>query len=125
MFRNTTRTAVLALAAAAFVSGPALAQEQQPQQPPQIEVNDSQLDAFVDATVEIVDIREDYQSRAASVESPEEMGELETQANAEMIDAVEGAGLQVEEYNQIAQAAQQDPELDQQIVEMMTERQEQ
>lgn len=125
MFRNTTRTAVLALAAAAFVSGPVFAQEQQPQQPPQIEVNDSQLDAFVDATVDIVDIREDYQSRAASVESPEEMGELETQANAEMIDAVEGAGLQVEEYNQIAQAAQQDPELDEQIVEMMTERQQQ
>ena len=125
MFRNTTRTAVIALATAGFLATPALAQQQQPQQPPQIEVSDSQLDAFVDATVEIVDIREDYQAQAAAVESPEEMGELETQANAEMIEAVEAAGLQVEEYNQIAQAAQQDPDLDQQIVEMMMDRQEQ
>lgn len=80
----------------------------QPAQPPAqpqveaIEPTDEQLDAFAAATIDIVQIQETAQKQMQS--------------------AVEEAGLTIEEYNQIAQAAQSDPEIDQALQQLIQDR---
>lgn len=79
----------------------------QPAQPaqPQIEAidpTDAQLESFAAATIEIVQIQETAQQQMQA--------------------AVEEAGLTIEEYNQIAQAAQTDPEVDQALQQLIQDR---
>jgi hypothetical protein len=76
----------------------------QPAQP-QVEAikpTDEQLDAFAAATIDIVQIQE--------------------AAQQQMQAAVEEAGLTIEEYNQIAQAAQTDPDIDQALQQLIQDR---
>lgn len=76
----------------------------QPAQPQveAIEPTDEQLDAFAAATIDIVQIQE--------------------AAQKQMQAAVEEAGLTIEEYNQIAQAAQTDPDIDQALQQLIQDR---
>lgn len=67
-----------------------------------IEPTDEQLDAFAAATIDIVQIQETAQQQMQA--------------------AVEEAGLTIEEYNQIAQAAQTDPDIDQALQQLIQDR---
>ncbi|MFO7781828.1 MAG: DUF4168 domain-containing protein [Spirochaetia bacterium] len=49
-----------------------------------------------------------------------EIQKIQQQSNEEMVQAVEEEGLSVQRFNQIAQAIQQDPELQQQFREMQS-----
>jgi hypothetical protein len=64
--------------------------------------SDEQLESFAAATIDIVQIQE--------------------AAQRQMQAAVEAAGLTIEEYNQIAQAAQSDPEIDQALQQLIQDR---
>ncbi len=114
-----------ALTAALAVAGPLAAQEQGQQQgmPGQqqetIDVSEQQLEQFVDAQTSIVEIQQDFSGRLEGVEDPDKAHELQVQANEEMTSAVEDAGLDVQTYNQIAMAIQNDPELQNRLTEMM------
>jgi hypothetical protein len=79
-------------------------QETQPAQPQveAIEPTDEQLDAFAAATIDIVQIQETAQQQMQA--------------------AVEEAGLTIEEYNGIAQAAQTDPDIDQALQQLIQDR---
>jgi DNA-directed RNA polymerase sigma subunit (sigma70/sigma32) len=79
-------------------------QETQPAQPQveAIEPTDEQLESFATATIDIVQIQE--------------------AAQQQMQAAVENAGLTIEEYNQIAQAAQTDPDIDQALQQLIQDR---
>ena len=79
-------------------------EQTQPEQPQveAIEPTDEQLDAFAAATIDIVQIQE--------------------AAQQQMQAAVEEAGLTIEEYNQIAQAAQTDPDIDQALQQLIQDR---
>ncbi|MGM0639396.1 MAG: DUF4168 domain-containing protein, partial [Pseudomonadota bacterium] len=46
------------------------------------------------------------------------MQEVQMEANAKMIEVVEDSGLNVDTFNDIGQAVQQDPELMQRVQEM-------
>ena len=61
-----------------------------------------QLEAFAAATIDIVKIQEAVQQQMQA--------------------AVEEAGLTIEEYNQIAQAAQTDPDIDQALQQLIQDR---
>jgi hypothetical protein len=63
---------------------------------------DEQLESFAAATIDIVQIQETAQQQMQA--------------------AVEEAGLTIEEYNAIAQAAQTDPEIDQALKELIQNR---
>jgi predicted ATPase with chaperone activity len=103
---------LVAMPAAALAQSdePAAQSETQTQQAPQqqmpqaeaIEPTDEQLDAFATATIDIVQIQE--------------------AAQQQMQAAVEEAGLTIEEYNQIAQAAQTDPDIDQALQQLIQDR---
>ncbi|RFF27990.1 MULTISPECIES: DUF4168 domain-containing protein [unclassified Wenzhouxiangella] len=91
----------------------------QQQQPETIDVSDQQLEQFAEAQTEISGIQQDFSSRLQEVEDPEKAQDLQRQANEEMTAAVEDAGLDVESFNQIAMAIQNDPELQQKLTEML------
>ena len=98
-----------ALAQTGEVATPPAAEDRMEQQtqetPGQTETvtpTDEQLESFAAATIEIVRIQETAQQQMQA--------------------AVEEAGLTIEEYNAIAQAAQTDPEIDQALKELIQNR---
>jgi hypothetical protein len=115
------RTLMLMIVTAAFaLTGAAIAQDyQMQQQEPQTEVSESELQQFATAQVQISEIQQDFAGRLQGVEDPEKAHELQIKANEEMTEAVEDAGLDVESFNTIAMAIQNDPELQQRLTAML------
>lgn len=85
------------------------------QQQEQIDVTDAQLQKFADAQTQVQTIQEDFSGRLEGVEDQEKAYELQVEANKKMTSAVKDAGLDVQTYNQIAMAVQNDPELKSQL----------
>jgi hypothetical protein len=117
--RLTLMTLLFSIALA--FSGMALAQDysMEQQQPPQVEVSDSELKKFAEAQAEITSIQQDFSGRLQGVDDPEAAHELQVKANEEMTEAVADAGLDVESFNNIAMAIQNDPELQQRLTAML------
>lgn len=90
-----------------------------PAEPEQTDVSDQELQQFAEAQTEISSIQQDFSARLQGVDDPEEAHELQVEANEKMTDAVEDAGLDVESFNRIAMAVQNDPELQEQLTDMI------
>ena len=90
-------------------------------QPPmqQTEFSQNQLESFASATLKVRDIRSKWQSQMQSADSDEKAKEFQTQANVEMVNAVESNGLTVETYNAIATAARSNPDLANRITKLL------
>ncbi|WP_045212950.1 DUF4168 domain-containing protein [Desulfonatronovibrio magnus] len=87
-------------------------QEGMMQQPgAQINVSEADLDKAAGAYVEITEIRENFQESLAGITDPEQAQELQEQAGEAMVEAVQNNGLDVQQYNEIMEAAQADEEL--------------
>jgi hypothetical protein len=80
-------------------------------QPEAVEVSDEQLRQFVDAATEVQSVQEEYAAEIQSTQEADEAQSLRQEAQEKMVEAVEGAGLSVSEYNLIAQRLQEDPSL--------------
>ncbi|MDT8895296.1 DUF4168 domain-containing protein [Halomonas sp. I1] len=80
--------------------------------------SDQQLQKFADASQEIAVISQDYTQQLQGAEGEEAQQAIREEANGKMIEAVEGSGLEVETFNSIGQAIQQDPELMKQVQDM-------
>lgn len=120
----TATAATLSLTSGVFAQQQGQAQNQPPpaqqQQPAaDVDVSENDLEQFVSAQESIIEIQQKFSARLQEVEDPEKANELQTEANEEMIGAVEEAGLDVESFNSIAMAVQNDPELQQRLQEMM------
>jgi len=89
---------------------PAQPQMESPQAPA-ANVTDAQLEQYVSAAQEITDIRETYISAMNDAETQEEAQAMQTEAQQQIVGAVEDAGLSVQAYNDIGQAIQSDPSL--------------
>jgi len=95
-------TAVMA-AAIAFGSQPGLADDG---------YSDAKLESFASAVLAVNAIVEKWQPQIQAAASDEQAQTMAGEANDEMRAAVDGTeGITVEEYQEIAQAAQADPEL--------------
>lgn len=105
--RLRTLLAPLGLAALLTFSMGAVAQE--------TDFSDQQLDQFVSAQDDVMDIRDEYVQRIEATDDRDEAMALEQEANQMMVEAVEDTGLTVETYSEIAQAASQDMELAERI----------
>jgi hypothetical protein len=92
-------------------------QQQTPTQQP--ELSQGQIESFASAARQVREIRSKWQARLQGAESAEKTQELQTQASAEMVKAVEAKGLTVETYNAIATAARGNPELADRIAKLM------
>ena len=116
-FHNSRLIASALFAGLVAMPAAALAQSEEPAAQPEtqtqqtepaepqaeaIQPTDEQLESFATATIDIVQIQE--------------------AAQQQMQAAVEEAGLTIEEYNQIAQAAQTDPDIDQALQQLIQDR---
>lgn len=81
--------------------------------------SDDQINQFVDAQDEVMEIRDEYVERIESTDDRDEAMELEQEANEMMVEAVEDTGLTVDTYSAIAQAASEDSDLAERIQSMM------
>ncbi|WP_373182236.1 DUF4168 domain-containing protein [Halomonas campaniensis] len=96
---------------------PAAAPEQPQAAAPATDFSDEQLEQFADASQEIVVISEEYTERMHAAEDESSQQEVQMEANDKMVEAVEESGLDVDTFNAIGQAVQQDPELMQRVQE--------
>lgn len=81
-----------------------------------------QIEAFTVAYLEVMDLREQYVPQLEAAESEDEQSAIIEEANAEIVDAIEGTdGLTLEDYEAIAEAAAEDQDLQARIVTRMEE----
>lgn len=73
-----------------------------------------QIESFAQARAEVQQIQQEYASQAQQGDD-KEAAQMQKEAQQEMVSAVEDAGLSVEEFNRIAQAARSDKELSERI----------
>jgi len=104
--------------------GAATAQDDAPEggDMPGVEISDADIDAFVAALGEVQALGEEWTERMRAAESERDIADMRETAREEMMRAIEDHGLTVEQYNQIATAAQDDPELAQRIQQAIAER---
>lgn len=123
-FIRTKRNLILAtLLAAPFIWAP-MAQadsssggegSSMEQEAPDIDVSDAEVQAFANAMVDVQELGQEWTEKMQETDNQEELSSMQEQAQKEMISAIESHDMTVEEYNEIATAAQQDPELAQKI----------
>jgi Domain of unknown function (DUF4168) len=78
----------------------------------QTAVSDAKIHAFLTAVMSVRKVIEEWKPRIDGAESQKAANDLAAQANAEAVAAIEAIdGISPDEYNEIAQAAQTDPEL--------------
>lgn len=88
----------------------------------QLGLTDQTVDTFVDAFVEVQKVRTEITAEMDGASDPEEAQAMQAEAQERMIEAVEGAGMSVEEYNEVAMALQNDPERMQEVQQRADER---
>lgn len=88
------------------------------QQQETIDVSKQQLETFVEAQENLVEVRREWRGKMQSAEGQEAKQQARSNAQEAMVSAVKDSGLSVDEYNKIARAVQSDPELQKQVREM-------
>lgn len=118
----------LTFGAAAWAQGPAPEGGADDYAPPapagpgaeqQVDVSDEEVSAFVDAYIAVQTINQEYTERLQAAESPEDATELQQEAQGKMQQAVTDSGISIEEYQQIANLANQDEGLRDRITEAL------
>lgn len=125
-----TRRHLMSLSASALLAGfmatgtaaPALAQAEAPPQEapaPAAQISEEHLKTFANATREVNRIADKARTQLQEPGPPDKAQAVQQQAQAEMVEAVKKNGLSVEQYNQIAMAAQSDPKLREKVLQHM------
>lgn len=89
------------------------------QEMPAMDFSDADLQSFVEVQESLQEVRVKYSTLLEEAADQTEAQALQEQAGQEMVEAVEASGLDVDAYNQIAMALQQDPELQARVQGMM------
>lgn len=118
LFSAALLSAGMMTATAHAQQDPAQAPEQPQAAAPAQDFSDEQLQQFADASQEIAVISQEYTERLQAAEDESSQQEVRMEANDRMVEVVEGSGLDVDTFNAIGQAIQQDPELMQRVQEM-------
>jgi hypothetical protein len=108
---RTLRLSALALVGCWLVAAGAQAEGQTP-------VDDAKLDSIVVAAQAVHQVIEGAATKINDVKTDEEANELRAEIDAQVEEAIEQTdGITLAEYKEIHQAAQQDPELENRIIE--------
>ncbi len=134
MNRPITSLGATVLAASLLAVTPVAAQSMQGQQQMQNpapttqpgmsggQVSEEKLDSFAAAAVEIQTINEEARAKLSEPGTSESPEDLQRQANEDIISAVEDEGLTIEEFNEIARLAQNDPALHSRVIAKIQEK---
>lgn len=120
------KTYLAVILAGLTLSGATLAQQTATEAPAQaaaaqqttVDLSDANLLKFSVAMDSIQKVGAEYEGKFQAAETPEQAQQVQQEAQAEMVKAVEAAGLTADEYNAIAQQAQQDEALRNKILAM-------
>lgn len=113
MYRFSS-TAIVAVFFFFSLTQAATSQDYSPERAPgegQTEVTDSMLSKYAAAASDVQSVQQEFAAKIQSTQDASEAQSLRSEAQAEMIEAVEGSGLTVTEYNEITQELQRDPDL--------------
>jgi uncharacterized protein YlxW (UPF0749 family) len=122
MLKLKKSVGIVFLVLLAFVLAPAAGWSQEydfKQQSKQSEVSVDEIVSFAKAQDKIADIRQNYQAKLSDVKDQEQQQSVVQEMNEKLVDAVQKAGLSVEQYNKIFNATQSDPALQQRVSEVM------
>lgn len=121
----TSRTLAALLAASAMTVAAPIAVAQQAQQPQsEAQANDiaeEDLQKFALAAIEVQRVNQAYQPRFQEAESEDEQQQIQQLAAQEAAEAVQQAGLTVEEYNQYSRIAVENPQVAERVNEYIQE----
>lgn len=119
MLTKTTLKATTTAIALALATAPVIPLTAQTAAAQSSEIYSSEeLDMFTDALLEVAKVRETYTSRLQGAEDQEEEASIVEEANAEILQVIEETdGITLDRYTEIAQAANEDQELNQRIIE--------
>lgn len=119
MLTNTTLKATTTAIALALASAPMVAITAQGAAAQSAESYSSEeLDIFTNALLEVAEVRQKYTPMLQGAETQDEEAAIVQEANAEIMQVIEDTdGITVDRYTEIAQAANEDQELNQRIIE--------
>lgn len=111
---KTIRTMAAAAGAALCLAAPsaALAQGQmQGQTQAQINISDAEAERFVTAAQAVQEVALSYQGRIEQAETREQASAIAQEGRSAIRSTIQDSGMQVQRYQEIVRAAQNDPEL--------------
>ncbi len=112
--KATTTAIALALATAPMVTLTAQSAAAQSSD----EYSSEELDIFTDALLEVAEVREKYTAELEGAEDGDEEAAIVEEANEEIVEVIEAKdGITLDRYTEIAQAANEDQELNERIIE--------
>jgi hypothetical protein len=89
----------------------------------QAQFSDGKLESFVVAAIAVDQKVQEWSPRIEAAQNEQEAAELREQASDEVLETIDGTeGMSVDEYQQIGQAAQADPELATRINEIYSQK---
>lgn len=88
-------------------------------QAPATNFSDEQLQQFASAAQEIAMVSEEYSQRLGQAEGEAAQQAVRQEADSKMVEIVQNSGLDVETFNAIGQAAQNDPALAERIQQLV------
>ncbi|MCG5537635.1 DUF4168 domain-containing protein [Halorhodospira sp. 9622] len=84
--------------------------------------SENEIERFVDSYLGIIDVMERYTPMIEEAESHSEVQQLRAQSEQEMARVLEANGLSPEDYSEMAQAMEGDPEFQRQVKSTIDER---
>lgn len=98
--------------ATAVMAGPAT---ERPGPSAATQLSDDKIKSFASAQTRVTEISQKWQAQLTGQETEAELQDVQDKARREMVIAVQNTGLSLQEYNQIAMAAQTDKHLQHRI----------
>jgi transcription initiation factor IIF auxiliary subunit len=85
-------------------------------------VNDTKLNQFADAYVAVQKVQKEASTQLSAESDASKTQQVQTEAQARIVDAIQKNGLQLDEYNQIAQLINADDDLRTRAVERIQQK---
>ncbi|WP_169732583.1 DUF4168 domain-containing protein [Desulfonatronum lacustre] len=126
LLTGSTLTCLLVLALSVGVhaqTGQAEGQQMMQQPGTTAQFSDAELQKVATAYLEIHEIRMELQETLAGVTDPESAQQMQEQAGAAMVQAVQDSGLDVDTYNQVMQEVQVSTELQEKMASKLDQMQ--
>ncbi len=121
--RQSLPAMLIAATLALGSAGVASAQTMEQGAEPRTDWSEQELQSFAAAAVGVDEVFARWRDDIAEAETAEEANEMQQQASEEAAEVVEEEGLTIEEYNEINQAIQADPQLYEQVIQLIEQEQ--
>src|SRR5690554_4707759 len=115
-FASISLSVLMTLASsAAFAQGEAQAPTTPQAAPQTVEISEADVDKFNDAKTKIESIRREYSELIQQAEDQQTAIQIQQGAQEKMVEKVQSSGMTVQQFNLIAQATQQDTNIQKHI----------